>query len=104
MLTDYILLQLMAFANTHLDLVQFMFLELVLSSASDPVAVEYENTATLLTGIADYAIVSSVHRAAIAQFLRVELDAVEDSEWWRVFNHPPDLILFRNQGTDWWKW
>ena len=80
MLTDYILLQLMAFVNTHLDDVQFMFLELVLSSASDPVAVEYENTATLLTGIADYALLSSVHRADIAQLLCVELDAVEDSE------------------------
>jgi len=80
MLTDYILLQLMAFVNTHLDSVQFMFLELVLSSASDPVPVEYENTATLLTGIADYTLLSSVQRVDIAKLLCVELDAVEDSE------------------------
>jgi len=80
MLTDYILLQLMAFVNTHLNFVQFMFLELVLSSASDPVTVEHKNTATLLTGIADYALLSSVHRADIAQLLGIELDAVEDSE------------------------
>ena len=47
--------------------------------ARDPVAVEYENTATLLTGIVDYAILSSVHREAAAELLCVELDAVEDS-------------------------
>ena len=68
MLTDYILTQLMVFVHNHLDLIQLMFVELLLSSASDPAEVHHEKTATLLTGSVDYAIMSSVDgRATLAK-------------------------------------
>ena len=79
MLTDYILTQLIVFVN-KLGLVQLMFVELLLSSSSHPVAVDHGNTATLLTGSVDYAIMSSVDaRASLAKGLGVRLEAVEES-------------------------
>ncbi|SRR5258708_37388246 len=90
MLTDYILTQLMVFVDKYLGLVQFMFLELLLSSSSFPVPIMHGNTATLLTGSVDYAIVSSADkREALAKTLVVKYDEVEDSGSWRICNHSP---------------
>ena len=89
MLTDYVLTQLLVFVDMHLDFIQFMFLELPLSSSSDPVPVIYGSTATLLTGSVDYAILSSAPvRETLAALLRVEADKVEESGSWRICNHP----------------
>jgi len=89
-LTDYILTQLLVFVDMHLGIIQFMFLELPLSSSSDPTSVGFGSTATLLTGSVDYAILSSVSAwDALARRLRVKSDEVEDSRSWRILNHPP---------------
>jgi len=88
MLTDYILTQLMVFVDKYLGLVQFMFLELFLSSSSLPVSVTHGNTVTL--GSVDYAILSSADkREALAKTLVVKHDEVEDSGSWRICNHSP---------------
>ena len=90
MLTDYILTQLLVFVDMHLGLIQFMFLELPLSSSSDPASVGFGSTATLLTGSVDYAILSSAAvRGTLATVLQVEPDEVEESGSWRSCDHPP---------------
>ena len=90
MLTDYVLTQLMVFVDKHLELIQLMFLELVLSSSRDPAPVGFGSTATLLTGSVDYAILSSADaRNRLARTLGVKPDEVEDGESWRKCNHPP---------------
>jgi hypothetical protein len=88
MLTDYILTQLMVFVN-KLGLVQLMFVELLLSSPSNPVAIDHGKTATLLTGSVDYAIMSSIDaRSTLAGALGVIPDRVEESALWRICNPP----------------
>jgi len=90
MLTDYVLTQLMVFVDKHLELIQLMFLELVLSSSRDPVPIKHRNVATLLTGSVDYAILSSGSaRDALAETLGVEPGGVEDGGSWHICNHPP---------------
>jgi len=89
MLTDYVLTQLLVFVDKHLGLIQFMFLELLLSSSRDPVSIHFGSTATLLTGSVDYAILSSAAaRGALSELLEVEPDEVEDGGLWRIGNHP----------------
>ena len=79
MLTDYILTQLMVFVH-ELKLVQLMFVELLLSSSSKPVPIRHKNTATLLTGSVDYAILSSID-AKTAKSLGFGLDDLEKCEF-----------------------
>jgi len=89
MLTDYILTQLLVFVDMHMNFIQFMFLELSLSSSSDPVPIIFGSTATLLTGSVDYAISSSAAtRENLSSSLGVEPDKVEESRSWRICNRP----------------
>jgi len=90
MLTDYVLTQLMVFVDKHLGRIQYMFLELVLSSSRVPVPIHSGSTATLLTGSVDYAILSSAgKRENLARTLGVKPDKVGDSGSWRICNYPP---------------
>jgi len=101
MLTDYVLTQLMVFVDKHLGLVQFMFLELLLSSSSYPVPITHRNTATLLTGSVDYAILSSTEaRDALAKALGVEPDKVEDSGSWCIRIRSLGWFVLRDQRAD----
>jgi hypothetical protein len=91
MLSDYILIQLLVFVEEYLGLVQFTFLELVLSSSKDPVAIanSHEGSVTLLTGSVDYAIMSSAGpKADVAKSLQVETGDVDKSELWNVWILP----------------
>jgi len=101
MLTDYILTQLLVFVDMHLAIIQFMFLELPLSSSSDPVPVFYKSTATLLTGSVDYTILSSAPvTKKLAAMLGVEPDKVEESGSWRICNHLSGSFVLRYQRED----
>jgi len=94
MLTDYVLAPLLVFVEEQLDLVQFMFLELILASSRHPVTVAHKDTATLLTGSVDYAIMSSVEeRAAVAKSLGVELDKVHDGVLWLICQPSPTHLF-----------
>ena len=71
LLTDYIMVQVVDFLENYLHLIHLVFLELLLAAAKkNPIVIEHENTATLLTGTVDYAIWSSaITSKAIVQKL-----------------------------------